>query len=129
MIDIAPKVIQPTAGTTTPPTTDSDVVSGDELYVKVTGLTSANLADTTLSINLIVNGLINGVWTVVANMGGWHGGIQAKGQPAGTFAPCEFGFRNPALNQLTAYSLTYSTNQRITAGLQAFPQNLNAAVQ
>jgi hypothetical protein len=69
--------------------------------------------------------LVNGVWQVIYNPGGWHGGIQAKGQPIGTFAPCEFGFRNPYLNLLTSYSLTYSTNQKITAGLQVFPQNLN----
>lgn len=128
-INIAPRNIQPTAGTTTPATSNSDLVGGDELYVSVTGLSPANLADAGLLINLIVEGRIGGVFRVIANMGGWQGGMQAKNQPPGTFVPCEFGFRNPALNQLDQYRLTYSTNKLINAGLSVVPQNVTSAAK
>jgi hypothetical protein len=125
-ISIQPTTI--TAGTrTTPDTSASDIVGGDELDVQVTGLTAANLADTTLQINLMVQGNDspngNQGWYDVQPCD-WHGGIPAKGQPAGTFAPCEFSFRNPALHVIQRYRLQYTVNKTIVAGLSVTPQNL-----
>jgi hypothetical protein len=102
MIDIPPATINPPGGTT-PATSAADIVGGDELYVKVTGLTAANLADPTLQITMEVEGNNsasgNQGWYSASGVVDWHGGIQAKGQPVGTFAPCQFGFRNSAAVQ------------------------------
>jgi hypothetical protein len=87
------------AGTYTSGTVAVPRLKGREVYVTITGLPAAELADRTLDISIFIEA--NDSSTATNASSGWYaiamdqqnGGIQAKFQPPGTYLPFEFGFR------------------------------------